>query len=296
MTEKVGFQKLTDAYMQKKFVVFCRFPFVETCHKVWYYVASGVRNMQRVLVASKEEGIGQGLSRRLSDKYQIETCGTGEWAAELLRVFKPDVMVVDTNLVDLDAFSLIRAVRASGNPVGIILLTPLDNACVNANVSALQIEGVLCKPFKMAALASYVHSVALWMRDPKRIDMQPEYLVDTLLMDLGFCIGIDRHYTVKQAILAKFFGPTGMLMKQVYLDVAKTCNGNDRQVEKAVRDAVRSTWRKGNSRLWDLYFCCYKNGERSSPTNDEFISRMAEALRSCQRLKEPYTPKEKIIG
>lgn len=252
--------------------------------------------MRRVLVASKEEGISAGISRRLSNEYQIENCGTGAWAVELLRVFMPDVMVVDTNLVDMDALSLIRAVRASGNPVGIILLTSLDNAYISAKVSALQIEGVLCKPYKMDVLASYVHDVALWIRDPKRIDMMPEYFVDTLLTDLGFCIGVDRHYTVKQAILAKYFGQYGMLMKQVYLDVAKSCNGNIRQVEKSVRDAVKAAWDEGNNKLWDLYFCSYKNGKRSSPTNDEFISRMAEALRSCQRLKIPYTPKEKEVG
>lgn len=237
-----------------------------------------------------------GLTRRLSKEFQIEACGNGAWVVELLRVFMPDVMVVDTNLVDIDAFSLIRDVRASGNPVGIILLTSLDNAYVRAKASEMQIEGLLCKPFKMDVLASYVHDVALWVKDPKRTDMMPENLVDTLLMDLGFCIGVDRHHTVKQAILAKYYGPPGMLMKQVYLDVAKTCNGGSLQVEKAVRDAVKSAWGKGNNKLWDLYFSCSKKGVRSSPTNDEFISRIAEALRSCRRLKMPYVPKEKISG
>ena len=184
---------------------------------------------------------------------------------EYLRLFMPDVVVVDTNIPDMDAFSLIRAIRASGERVGIVLVTSLLNDLVYAKIFALQIECTVRKPYNMSVLAGYINNIAMWMQKPNQTAFLPENLVDTLLIDLGFSAGMDKYQLVKRTILARYYGAPGMLMKQVYLDVAKT-TGNNNQIEKAVRDAINAAWEKGVRGLWDVYFRMHKKKENGGYT------------------------------
>ena len=254
----------------------------------------GCRTMYRLLIASKEDGIAEALRGRLSGDFQIESCGAAEWALALIHTFKPDVIFVDTNLPDMDAFTLIRGIRASGERAGIVLLTSLVNELVMSKISALCVEGLLVKPCSIQEMASCIQEVSVWMQNKENACFAPENLLDTILMDLGFCVGLDRCRTIKQAVLIKYFGPCGMLMKQLYLEIAK--QGNYEQVEKAIRDAIGSARKNGAPGLWNLYFHNQKRGKRLVPTNEEFISRLAECLRRCERLREPYACNDRRSG
>ena len=248
--------------------------------------------MYRLLIASENELLVKDLREYLNDHYHIEACGNGKWTLELFSSFLPDVIVVDDKLVDMDAFTLIRAIRSTGERIGVILLSTLLDALVESQCIKLGVNGVYLKPYKTNVIASQIQVLSTWVRDPQNEYWNIEDDLNVLLSDLGFRFGPDRYRTIRRAIIAKYSCPSNM-MKSIYLDVARLNRGNAEQVEKAVRDAIKVAWRDGNPQLWDAYFKPKWNRERRCPTNEEFIAKIANCLKRGERQKLPI--KKKIV-
>ena len=249
--------------------------------------------MFRLLIISENKLLVKDLQEYLGDKCEIESCGNGKWTLELLPSFLPDVVVMDDRLVDMDAFTLIRAIRSTGERIGIILLSTLLNEYVKKQCAKLGVNGICLKPFKSNLVASEIQMLFAWLKDPQNEYWNVEDDVSVLLSDLGFRAGPDRYRIIRQAILAQYACASAMMMKSIYLDVARLNRGNSEQVEKAVRDAIKVAWKDGNPRLWDMYFRPKWNQERRCPTNEEFITKMVNCLKRGERQKLPLE-KEKI--
>jgi len=58
-------------------------------------------------------------------------------------------------------------------------------------------------------------------------------------------------------------------------------------VERSLRFAIESAWKRRNEQVWRLYFPAGKNGKVVKPTNAVFLSRIVECLqRSTTDQKE----------
>ena len=56
----------------------------------------------KLLIADSGDEFRQALAGVLGDEYQIRTCRSGIQALELLRAFRPDILVTDLMLTELD--------------------------------------------------------------------------------------------------------------------------------------------------------------------------------------------------
>ena len=92
--------------------------------------------MYRILIACEDERMATGIVQVLDSNFAVECCGTAQWALELMNSFMPDVVVVSNGLADMDAFSLIRAMRLSGEHFGIILLTDISNSVITMHIKS----------------------------------------------------------------------------------------------------------------------------------------------------------------
>ena len=243
--------------------------------------------MVRVLVACDNKMLTKNLQDMLGADCRIESCGTGKWAVELYRTVMPDVVVVDDNLVDTDAFSLARAIRANGERVGIILLSTLADPSVESQAEKVGINVLILKPFRTSLIASHIRFLAASLKDPNNQNWNVEDELDVILADLNFRMGPDRYRCVRQAVLLRYADNSSMLMKNIYLEIAEMNGSTANSVEKAIRDAIFTAWNGGNPQLWDMYFRCTRNKRRAHPTNDEFVTRIATGLRRRERLKFP---------
>lgn len=243
--------------------------------------------MFRVLIASENKAQVNDLKGFLDNSCITEACGSGKWALELFHVFMPDIIVVDDRLPDMDAFSLIRTVRSTGGKFCVVLLTTLLDPVVESQCKALGVSAVFLKPCRTSRLASQIQNLAVWLRDPNNPVWTLEDEANIILSDLSFGMGLEKRYIILQAILLRYAGPYNMQMKHVYLEIAKQNKSTYDQVEKAVRDAILTAWKKGDPQIWDMYFRPKWNGERRHPSNEEFIARMVYSLQYRQRQKLP---------
>ncbi len=122
--------------------------------------ASGRGAPARVLVVDDEANIRDLLSTSLSFVgFEVETAGDGRGAVAAARSFRPDLVVLDVMLPDMDGFEVCRTLRAEGTRIGVVFLTARDES--RDKVSGLTLGGddYITKPFSLEEVVARVRAV-----------------------------------------------------------------------------------------------------------------------------------------
>jgi two-component system OmpR family response regulator len=104
----------------------------------------------RVLVVDDEPTLTDLLSMALRyEGWQVSTAGNGMSALGAARQFKPDVVVLDVMLPDLDGFQVLRRLREQTPTVPVLFLTARD--AVEERIAGLTVGGddYVTKPFSL---------------------------------------------------------------------------------------------------------------------------------------------------
>jgi hypothetical protein len=104
--------------------------------------------------------------------------------------------------------------------------------------------------------------------------LDPIFYVTSHLLALGVSTKHDGFNYLREAILLMAKEPTQSVTKVLYPAVAHICGCNKDNVERCIRTALGSAWKRQDKLLWQKYF---PNAEQC-PSNSVFISRLAEAL------------------
>jgi two-component system, OmpR family, response regulator len=89
----------------------------------------------------------------------VTTAGTGGDALRQAAADRPDLMVLDVMLPDLDGFEVCRRLRAGGNDIPVIFLTARDTPSDTVTGLALGGDDYVTKPFSVEALVARVRAV-----------------------------------------------------------------------------------------------------------------------------------------
>src|SRR3712207_125305 len=114
----------------------------------------------RVLVVDDEPNIVDVVSMAL--RYQgfaVESAGTGAAALTAVADFKPDLMVLDVMLPDMEGFDVAKRLGAQRARVPIIYLTARDTTDDKVRGLTLGGDDYMTKPFSLEELVARVRSV-----------------------------------------------------------------------------------------------------------------------------------------
>jgi two-component system OmpR family response regulator len=114
----------------------------------------------RVLVVDDEDYIADLLSTGLKFVgFDVRTVGGGQEALTLARDWKPDLLVLDVMMPDVDGFEVTRRLRAEGRHVPVLFLTARDS--VEDKVTGLTIGGddYVTKPFSLEEIVARVRAL-----------------------------------------------------------------------------------------------------------------------------------------
>jgi two-component system, OmpR family, response regulator len=89
----------------------------------------------------------------------VTTAATGKDALRQAEADRPDLIVLDVMLPDLDGFEVCRRLRASGNEVPVIFLTARDTSSDTVTGLALGGDDYVTKPFSVESLVARVRAV-----------------------------------------------------------------------------------------------------------------------------------------
>jgi two-component system OmpR family response regulator len=136
--------------------------------------APAEREGARVLVVDDEPGIVDAISMTLRHQgYSVEAAETGKDALAMVTKWRPDVIVLDVMLPDVDGFEVARRLSAENEPVPILFLSALDNT--EDKVRGLTIGGYdyVTKPFSLeeliARLRNILRRVGALRDEPRRL-------------------------------------------------------------------------------------------------------------------------------
>jgi two-component system OmpR family response regulator len=89
----------------------------------------------------------------------VSTAGSGREALRQAEAIRPDLIVLDVMLPDLDGFEVCRRLRAAGNEVPVIFLTARDTSSDTVTGLAIGGDDYVTKPFSVEALVARVRAV-----------------------------------------------------------------------------------------------------------------------------------------
>jgi two-component system OmpR family response regulator len=115
---------------------------------------------RRVLVVDDEANIRDLIEVALRfHGFATVTAGTGEEAFRAARTERPDLVLLDVMLPDLDGFEVCRRLRADGDQVPVIFLTARDTPSDTVTGLTLGGDDYVTKPFSIEALIARVRAV-----------------------------------------------------------------------------------------------------------------------------------------
>ena len=104
----------------------------------------------------------------------VTTAGNGREALRQAEAARPDLIVLDVMLPDLDGFEVCRRLRAAGNEVPVIFLTARDTSSDTVTGLAIGGDDYVTKPFSVEALVARVRAVLRRASRAAASDASPE--------------------------------------------------------------------------------------------------------------------------
>lgn len=119
----------------------------------------------------------------------------------------------------------------------------------------------------------------------KKVSQAPkkdlESLVTEIIKEVGVPAHIKGYHYLRYALiyLAERKIASIAMTKELYPAVAKEFRATSSKVERAMRHAVTTAWKRGKVETLERYFGYTIDPERGKPTNKEFICKIADYLK-----------------
>lgn len=135
--------------------------------------------MQKILIIEDEPVILLGLKDELSGEYAILEAVDGTLGLELALKERPDLILLDLILPDIDGFTLCQRLKEEGVDSSIIMLTARDQVADKVRGLDLGADDYITKPFSLDELKARIKAVLR----RKELAFIEEYRDETLEID-----------------------------------------------------------------------------------------------------------------
>lgn len=234
--------------------------------------------MQSLLIADGSELLTAQLTEALRGEYHIRVCHDGLTALEQLREKKPDVMVMDFLLPELDGISLLHTAAAENLIPYVLGLTRFASPYVMESAERLGVTYLMMKPCEPEAVCARLKELSRYARPDPVIQPDVRATVSNVLLALRIPTKLRGYVCAREAILYLMRTPGMSVTKELYPAVAAMCDGTPAQVERAIRGAIHAGWSQGSCDAWERFFHNRSGGAVHRPSNAEFLSRIADQL------------------
>jgi DNA-binding response OmpR family regulator len=107
----------------------------------------------QILLVEDDQPLAKGLQKALGQQgYVVNHMGTGEAALHVIEFDKPDIVILDIGLPDIDGITVLKKARKKDKELPVLMLTARDD--VDDKVAGLDsgADDYLVKPFEMTEL------------------------------------------------------------------------------------------------------------------------------------------------
>ena len=233
---------------------------------------------RKLLIAEGSEELRTALADIFSGSCQVRCCADGDAARQELLRFRPDVLVLDLMLPGFDGISLLQwALEQDIRPI-VLATTRFCSDYVADTLQSLGVGYLMLKPCSLSALAARVADLNQKIHASAEKAPDPETRVSSLLLTLGIPPKLRGYAYLCHAVTLYQADPLQSVTKVLYPEVAKRCGCAAMHVERSIRNAIDTGWKRRDDHVWKLYFPPDGTGQIARPTNGDFISRLADSL------------------
>lgn len=225
-----------------------------------------------LVLADGDPTVRQALETLLQEQYQVRSCQDGKTALALLRAWKPDLLVLDLMLPQLDGISLLSIAWEEGIRPVTLAMTELMTPYVLEATARMNIAYIIRKPCDLPALVQRLGDLE---SRPEVPGADVKAHIASLLRSMGFNTAHKGYLYLIEAIVQKAENPSQSLTKELYPAVAALCSAGPEHVEHSIRTALEAAWEARDPRLWATFF----QGEKR-PSNGTFIKELAKVAQN----------------
>ena len=170
----------------------------------------------RILITEDEKDLAEALARGMRQQgYAADIAYDGEEALVMAEVNDYDLIILDLNLPKIDGVEVCRRIRASGSPVGILMLTARSSLDDRVNGLDQGADDYLVKPFHFPELLARVRAILRREGEPRYPILRTGDLVLDPNAIKGYFRGSEIAFTTKEfAILEYLMRNAGRVVSQ----------------------------------------------------------------------------------
>lgn len=234
--------------------------------------------MLKLLIADSTEEFRLALADQVAGSYVIRCCQDGREALAQICSFKPDLLVLDLMLPELDGISVLQQAAELGARPMVLATTRLVNAYVQDAITRLGVGYLLVKPCDVKATAARLRDLTEHLKSapPARPDIR--VVIPNILLKLSFAAKHHGFAYLVEAVAVAMSKPDQMITKEIYPAVGRACEAKREQVERCIRSAIVKAFKNRDEQVWRQYFCPGADGNLTRPSNGTFILTLAKRL------------------
>ena len=245
--------------------------YVEICGiLVWSYKKKEVSGV-KLQIIDRSESFCKAVVQLLPDAFETDFFTDGRGAATRICSFRPDILVLSASLPGNDGFHILRMAQSMGVHPMVLMIVPVITDYAKEQAAKLKVDYAMCMPCNISAVADCI------LRLRERLVRERNPVQDnarSFLMDLNFRTNLCGYRYLMDAFSILLQNPEQSFSKELYPAVAKRYNGTWQQIERGIRESIKTAWENREGEAWMLYFPYQK----TKPSNTVFLARGIQCL------------------
>ena len=244
-----------------------------------------MENKISVLLADANEEFRTLLKECLEETGEftvVGTAGDGRSALRLLEERRPQLLVTDLLLPELDGFGLLDRMESLPEKPKIIIVSALFRDEIVAKAIERGVFFFIPKPCEVESLLDRMRQAFAGEVPAGEDSLHAlERQVTAVIHEVGVPAHIKGYQYVREAIViaVQDMDVINAVTKVLYPEVARLYGTTPSRVERAVRHAIEVAWDRGDLETLQRYFGYTVSNTKGKPTNSEFIAMIADKIR-----------------
>ena len=218
----------------------------------------------------------------------VGVAADGLEAVSMVEKYKPDFLLLDIVMPELDGFGVMSALNCDGYKPSIIVISQLATDGFIGKSLKYGADYFMAKPVSFEKLKDYMDDMkgetpAL----PKPATAAKSYVnrsLDEKIANIFISVGIPAHIKgyqfLREAIKMAIATPDiiNRITKSLYPAIAEKFDTSPSKVERAIRHAIEVAWNRGKIENINMIFGLKIYSANDKPTNGEFIALRADKI------------------
>lgn len=246
-----------------------------------------MKNSINVIIADEsKEIVNEFLSNVPKEGFNVvAVANDGVSLLRLIKEHRPDVVVMDLILPQLDGFAIMEKIKQEGIDTNIIIHTNLSLNGFVSKAMGLGAKYYAIKPFSSTLLIERIQDVVklpqIEVESSASLNMSKmEEKITNIFITVGIPAHIKGYQFLREAIKLAIASPEiiNSITKKLYPTIAEKYSTSASKVERAIRHAIEVAWNRGKIENINNVFGLKIYSSNEKPTNGEFIALVADKM------------------